>query len=211
MAPLTELVEKHRVRVFSDEIHAPIVFAGHAHVPYASTSEAASRHTVTSTSASKAWNLPGLKTAQMVLTNDGDRELWAQMGDFVEHGASNPGLVANAVAYRAGEPWLDEVLGYVGETRTWFAEEVGRRLPGAFATVPEGTYLSLVDLRGVEGSERWGTAPGEYLSQHARVDLTEGSLCGAASDGWVRVNLGSTRPILSEALDRMAEALARNS
>ena len=208
MRKLTELVERHGARVFSDEIHAPLVFPGHAHVPYATTSDHAAAHSVTATSASKAWNLPGLKTAQMVLTNDSDRELWKKVGSFVEHGASNPGLVANAAAYREGEPWLQEVLGYVGETREWFAGEVSRRIPGAFASVPEGTYLSLVDLRGVEGADRWGGSPGAHLAQHAMVDVTEGSSCGEEANGWIRFNLATTRSIIAEAIDRIAGAVA---
>lgn len=208
MREVTEVVEKHGVRVFSDEIHAPIVFPGHAHVPYASTSEAAAAHTVTATSASKAWNIPGLKTAQVVLTNEDDLEVWRRRSVFVEHGAAVPGLVANAAAYREGEPWLAEVLGYVGETRQWFADLVASRLPGAVASVPEGTYLSLVDLRGVDGAESlWGDAPGEWLLERAGVETVEGSACGRAAVGCVRFNLGTTREIIGEAVERIVRAV----
>ncbi|MDO5495514.1 MAG: aminotransferase class I/II-fold pyridoxal phosphate-dependent enzyme [bacterium] len=207
LARVAELADRHGVRVFSDEIHAPIVYPGHAHVPFASISETAAALAVTATSASKAWNIPGLKAAQLVLTNESDREVWARVGANTEHGASNPGLVANAAAYREGEPWLREVLDYVGETRGWFAAQVAERIPGARADIPEGTYLSLVDLRGVEGCDRWGDRPGAFLRERAGVELTDGPLCGAAGNGMVRFNLATTRPIISEALDRMAAAL----
>ncbi|HZK06314.1 MAG TPA: aminotransferase class I/II-fold pyridoxal phosphate-dependent enzyme [Actinomycetaceae bacterium] len=207
MAPLTELAEKHGVRVFSDEIHAPLMFPGHAHVPYASTSEAAARHTVTAASASKAWNLPGLKTAQIIFSNESDAALWREVGMFIEHGASNAGLVANAAAYRHGEPWLNEVLAYLDETRTWFAAEIAERLPGSFVSVPEGTYLSLVDFRGVQGADRWGDEPARFFEDHARVKMVEGSECGVAARGWARFNLATTRPIIAEAIDRMAAAI----
>jgi len=71
-----EVVQRHDGRVFSDEIHAPLVYAPGIHVPYASISPEAAAHTVTTTSASKAWNLPGLKAAQLILSSDADREAW---------------------------------------------------------------------------------------------------------------------------------------
>ena len=84
---LAEVVDRHGGRVFSDEIHAPLVYDGHRHVPYASVSETAAGHTVTATSASKAWNLPGLKCAQLVLTNDATPPPGRGRGG-PEHGAS---------------------------------------------------------------------------------------------------------------------------
>ncbi|MCE0445662.1 aminotransferase class I/II-fold pyridoxal phosphate-dependent enzyme [Streptomyces tricolor] len=73
LTAISEVVDRHGGRVFSDEVHAPLVYTGHRHVPYASTSSAAAHHTLTAVSASKAWNIAGLKCAQMVLTNDADR------------------------------------------------------------------------------------------------------------------------------------------
>ena len=110
MTQLTEVVERHGGRVFADEIHAPLVYSGWRHIPYASTSPAAAAHSLTATSASKAWNLPGLKCAEVILTSEADRQHWEQMGFFASHGASNPGVVANIAAFRHGRP---------GWTRSW--------------------------------------------------------------------------------------------
>jgi cystathionine beta-lyase len=110
MTQLAEVVDRHNGRVFADEIHGPLVYPGARHIPYASTSDVAASHALTATSASKAWNLPGLKCAQVILTNEPDRQRWEQMGVFASHGASNPGVVANIAAFRHGEAWLDEVL-----------------------------------------------------------------------------------------------------
>ncbi len=209
MQAITEVVDKHGVRVFSDEIHAPVIYPGHAHVPYATTSQTAARHTVTATSASKAWNLPGLKSAQLVFSNDDDQQLWAKYGEFVEHRASNPGLAATAAAYNEGEPWLQEVLGYLNGTRTWFASQVAELIPGAQASTPEGTYLSLIDFRDVAGSERWGDQPAKFFRQEAGVSMIDGPLTGEAGRGFARFNIATTRPIIYAALDRMAASLAR--
>ena len=67
-------------RVFADEIHAPLAYPGHRHIPYASISEETAGHTLTSTSASKGWNLPGLKSAQVILSSDADQEAGRSRG-----------------------------------------------------------------------------------------------------------------------------------
>ena len=121
ISQLTGVVDRHGGRVFADEIHAALVYPGLRHIPYASTSETAAAHTLTATSASKAWNLPGLKCAQVILSSEPDRRRWEEMGFFAAHGASNPGVVANIAAYRHGKAWLDEVLAYLDDSRRLLA------------------------------------------------------------------------------------------
>ncbi len=130
MTELTEVVDRHGGRVFADEIHGPLVYPGLRHIPYAATSDTAASHTLTATSASKAWNLPGLKCAEVILSNEPDRQRWEQMGFFAAHGASNPGVVANIAAFRHGEAWLDEILGYLDDSRHLLASLLRRHLPG---------------------------------------------------------------------------------
>ena len=101
---LSEVVDSCGGRVFADEIHAPLVYEPNVHIPYASVSEVAAGHSVTAISASKAWNLPGLKCANLLLTNTDDAERWQHVGLLASHGASTIGAIANTVAYRAGDP-----------------------------------------------------------------------------------------------------------
>ena len=81
---LCELAERYDVRIFNDEIHAPFVFEGR-HIPYPTISEAAARQSMTATSASKSFNIPGTKCAQVLLTNPADREMWAERAEWSEH------------------------------------------------------------------------------------------------------------------------------
>lgn len=204
MLAVSEVVERHGGRVFSDEIHAPLVYPGHRHVPYASVSEATAAHTLTATSASKAWNLPGLKCAQLILSNDADAMMWAKVGRLTEHGASNLGVVANIAAYSAGEPWLAEVLSYLDANRRALAAMLAELIPAIGYVVPEGTYLAWLDCRGLP----LGDHPSEYFLAHADVAMTNGSLCGQVGHGFVRLNIATPRPILEKAVDQMAGALA---
>jgi cystathionine beta-lyase len=202
MLAIAEIVDRHGGRVFSDEIHAPLVFPGHTHVPYASLSPVTAAHTLTATSASKAWNLPGLKTAQVILSNDADREVWTRIGLLAEHGAATLGVLANAAAYREGGPWLADVLDYLDGNRRLLGELVAELLPGVGYTLPEGTYLGWLDFRGTGPAE-----PGPYFLEKAGVALTDGAACGRAGRGFGRFNFALPRPVLRAAVERIASAM----
>jgi len=203
MAQLTDVVDRHGGRVFADEIHGPIVYPGTRHVPYASTSAAAAAHTLTATSASKAWNLPGLKCAQVILTNEPDRQRWEEMGFFAAHGASNPGVVANIAAYRHGEAWLDEVLAYLDDGRRLLADLLGRHLPQVRHRPPDGTYLAWLDCTGLDLS----CSPGQLVTDRGHVTVVDGPRFGAGGAGSFRLNFATPHPVLAEMVEHIAAVL----
>lgn len=190
-------------RVFSDEIHAPIVYAPAVHIPYASISETASAHTLTATSASKAWNLAGLKCAQVILSNEADAELWDREGMWTGHGTSTLGAVSNVAAYTGGEEWLEEVVDYLDGNRRLLVDLVAEHLPSVRVTVPEGTYIALLDFRstGIEGDL------GAWFREHAGVAMTDGAACGLAAVGYTRFVFAMPRPLIEEAIRRVSSAL----
>lgn len=199
---IVSLVDRKGGRVFSDEIWMPLILSG-SHVPYATLNEVAASHTLTGVAASKAFNLPGLKCAQLVTSNDADREHWHRVGKMPMHGAANLGLAATSAAYTGAEDWLDEIREYLRRNRDTLAELVGQLLPQARVTTMEGTYIAWLDLRayGVEGSLR------EVLREHAQVECTDGTECGAAWSGFIRFVYAMPRPLLVEAITRIARAL----
>lgn len=199
---LAEVVDRHGGLVFSDEIHAPLVYSGHRHVPYASVSDTTAAHTITATSASKAWNLPGLKCAQILFSNESHLETWRRIGSYGSVAASTLGAVATVAAYRSGGGWLADVLAYLDRNRRALAEllpqQIGYR-------PPEGTYLAWLDCRGVHT----GTSPGTFLREQAGVATVDGAECGEAGAGFVRLNFATPLPILESAVVRMVHALRR--
>ena len=205
MEAIAAVVDAHGGRVFSDEIHAPLVYPGRTHVPYASISATTAAHTITATSASKAWNLPGLKAAQAVLSNEADRRRWTEVATWAEHGAANLGVIANTAAYTDGGPWLARVLDYLDGNRRRLGELLAERIPEIGYTEPEGTYLAWLDCRALELGDR----PSEFFRAEAKVTMTDGVLCGGAGAGFARFNFAMPRPVLEQAVDQMAEALAR--
>ena len=199
---LAAVVDAHGGRVFSDEIHAPLVYAPARHVPYASVSARAANHTITATSASKAWNLPGLKCAQLIISNERDAETWEEPGATIAHRASNLGVVANTAAYTSGRAWLDDVLTYLDRNRRTLGDLLAAHMPAVAYTEPEGTYLAWLDCRALE----IGPQPGEVFHERARVALVEGARCGAP--GHVRLNFATPGPILGEIVARMSAAVS---
>ena len=203
MTGLAEVVERHGGRVFADEVHAPLVYPGAKHIPYASTSDAAAEHSLTATSASKAWNLPGLKCAQIILTNEPDRQRFDELSPFATHGASVPGLVANIAAFRYGQPWLDEVLGYLDVSRQLLAELLSQHLPEVRYRPPDGTYLAWLDCTAMD----LGFSPGERIVEQAQVTVVDGPAFGDGGPGSFRFNFATPHQLMAEMIERIAEAL----
>ena len=202
LVAVSEVVDRFGGRVFADEIHAPVVFPGQRHVPYASIGEAAAAHTITAISASKAFNLPGLKCAQLVLSNDADAERYAEVAGLVAHGAAGLGVAANTAAYAQGGPWLDGVLEYLDASRARVGELLAERLPQVRYRAPEGSYIAWLDVRALD----LGDAPADAIRERAGVALTDGAACGEAGRGFVRLILATPQPVLEEIVDRLARA-----
>ncbi|WP_119696196.1 MalY/PatB family protein [Microbacterium halotolerans] len=207
MVAIGDVVERHGARVFSDEIHAPLVYDGAAHVPYAAVNDVNAGHTITATSASKAWNLPGMKCAQVVLSNEADRAYWAEHGRSFGHGVANLGVIANTAAYSAGGQWLDGVLSYLDGNRHLLADLLDEHLPGVEYTAPEGTYLAWLECGplGIEGS------PADFFAEHAEVVTTDGSMCGDGYETAIRFNFAMPRPILRATVAAMGAAVRKLS
>lgn len=202
---IARVVEECGGRVLADEIHASLVHEGGTHIPYASVCAAAAAHTFTVTSASKAWNLAGLKCAQVILHNDADRERWSRLDRLAVEGVGILGLVAGTAAYRDGRGWLDEVLALLDRNRRTLDRLVHELLPGARYTPPEGTYLAWLDLRAFAVPP---DGPAALLAERARVGVVDGAECGEPGRGFVRLNFATTEPILTRIVQRIADALA---
>lgn len=196
---VVHLVASHGGRVIADEIHAPLTYSGTRHVVTARTDP----HTViTVTSASKAWNLPGLKCAQVVLTNESDVEVWAEHFTPEKVGVSTFGLIANAAAYTDGVPWFDGVLTILESNRDILGDLVSTHLPDVVHHVPEATYLSWLDF-GAYGLDD----PASYFLDHAGVALTSGIPFGVGGRRHARLNFATPPDVVAQIVERLAASL----
>jgi cystathionine beta-lyase len=200
---LGELIIRHRVRVVSDEIHAPLVFAPHRHIPFAAVSEEIAQRTLTLHSATKAWGLAGLHAAVAVCGNAED-DAWLRGLSYRHRGAASIlGIDTAVAAFRDGEPWLDALLIHLTAARDHLAEELRHRLPAIAWFPPEATYLAWLDATALGLGER----PQRVFLTKGRVAFNEGLTFGCTGGGFVRLNFGTSRAIISRVLDRMVAAL----
>ena len=195
---LRDVVTRYDARVVSDDIHAPLVLPGAVHVPYASL-EGTAEHVTTVLSASKAWNVPGLKCAQLVAGTPTDTARLRAIPHVANHGVSTLGIAANLAAYRDGQPWLDAFVARLDANRELFAELVRRDLPHARHRRLEATYLAWLDVRAYGRPD-----PAHTALKQGRVMVNEGRTFGPGGEGHVRVNLATS----SERLERVIRALA---
>ena len=204
LADLAEVVARHGARVVADEVHAPLVHAGRRHVPYASVSPAASEHTVTVTSASKAWNLAGMKCAQIVMSNHDDASTWRRLPIFQVAGPTPLGIAASTAAYRLGGPWRHDLLSYLDGNRRLLADLIADRLPHVGYDPPEATYLAWLDC-----SDLGLDDPAGVFLTHAHVAVSDGPPFGAGNEQFIRFNFGTSRLLIETMVDAMATALDR--
>lgn len=191
--------------VLSDEIHHDLVFKGARHVPFASISPELAARTVTFIAPSKTFNIPGLSTAAVVASNP---DLLKGFEDEKERAGIELGQVFGIVgfeaAYAHGGDWLDELLPYLEGNVDLIESFLAGRLPAVRLVRPEGTYLALLDCRGL------GLEPAalvDFFLKKAGVYFSDGAMFGPELAGFVRINFACPRSVLLEALERVARAV----
>ncbi|MEU9918495.1 MalY/PatB family protein [Streptomyces sp. NPDC051001] len=210
------LARRHGVRVVSDEIHAPLVLPGATFTPFLSVPGAENAFMLAS--ASKAWNLAGLKAAVAVAGPEAADEL-RLLPEEVGHGPSHLGVIAHTAAFREGGGWLDELLLGLDANRRLLGELIAEHLPEVGCVRPEGTYLAWLDCRGLglhddddhdtdgPGVVSDVAGPARMFLDKARVALSSGHVFGSGGEGHVRLNFATSPAILREALARMGRAV----
>ncbi|MER6307941.1 aminotransferase class I/II-fold pyridoxal phosphate-dependent enzyme [Streptomyces sp. NPDC001657] len=200
LAAVAALADEYGVRVVADEIHAPVVALDAAFVPYLSVPGAEGGFSLMS--ASKAWNLAGLKAALAVAGPEAAEDL-ARMPEEVSHGPSHVGILAHTAALRDGGGWLDALRAGLDEDRQLLARLLAERLPAVRYRPAAGTFLAWLDCRPLG----LGDNPAAFFLERGRVALSPGPDFGTGGAGHVRLNLATSPEVLTEAVARMADAL----
>ncbi|GAA3177688.1 MalY/PatB family protein [Nonomuraea roseoviolacea] len=189
---LAEHAERHDLLVIADEIHADLTYAPNQHIPFATILP---ERTVTLTSATKAFNLGGIRCSVAHIGSPAVRAALAAEPPFVYGSAHVFGVDATIAAWRDSDAWLEETLALLDRNR----KTIAARLPeGVGYRVPQATYLAWLDYG------RPGMA--EVLEREAKVLLSDGAAFGPGGENHVRLNFSTTEPVLGEILDRLQRA-----
>lgn len=199
---IAELAAAHGVLVVSDEIHAALTHSDAEFVPYLAVSDAARETGITVTSASKAFNIPGLTAAWWI---PGSRAALAHLTDFpegAEHRTSHFGVHASTVAFDEARDWLASAVEAIEANRPLLRELLHEHLPEAVLHEPRASYLAWVDFRPLG----WGDNPAKRILDRGRVALTPGVPFGSNGRGFARINFACSPDILAEGVRRIADA-----
>lgn len=202
---MADICLRHKLIIISDEIHCDLLLDPVKHIPIASLSPEVAAITLTLMAPSKTFNVPTLGFAFAISQNKELRDRFEKVSNgFMPHPGAM-GFTAAQSAYTECQPWLDQLLPYLKENRDTLTDFVTENFPSSVRlTRPEATYLTWLDLRGLNLPQ----APSRFLLEKARVGLNDGADFGKAGEGFVRLNLGASRSLLLEALERMQAAFS---
>ncbi|KHL04083.1 aspartate aminotransferase [Sinomonas humi] len=201
-----EICARHGVLVVSDEIHQDLIInPAKRHIPFASLGEEFAQNSITCTAPSKTFNLPGLQSANVFVPNPRLRDELARQYERNMFPLVNVlGMVAAEAAYAHGEPWLEEMLAYLRDNHSHFAESINGTLPQVRVLPADSLYLAWMDCRGL-GMD--AEALDKFMLTKARLWLDKGQKFGAEGHGYMRVNLGCPRSTVDEAIHRLTNAV----
>ncbi|GAA1949864.1 MalY/PatB family protein [Microbacterium deminutum] len=200
LAALADLANRFGAAVISDEIHAPLVQPGVTFTPFLAASETAAEVGYAVTSASKAYNLAGLKCALMITAGDEPARVVRELPDEVEWRTGLFGALAGVAAFSPqSDAWLDGLLAALDQNRRLLGGLLAEHVPGARYRIPDAGFLAWVDL----GDLGWGDNPAARILREAQVALHFGPHFGDEGKGHVRINIGCSPQVLREAIERI--------
>jgi len=200
-----EFCFQNEIILISDEIHSDLIYPGHKHIPTAMISDELAQNTITCMAPSKTFNLAGLKSSVIISSNQAHRRDFNNMLNNIGVGMDNIfGLAALESAYRYGEDWLEELLGYLSQNLDFLMEFVEEKIPKVGVIRPEATYLVWLDFRDL-GLDGQGLM--ELMTKKAKVWLDDGPIFGPGGEGFQRINIACPRATLEEGLKRIESAV----
>ena len=203
---LADICLKNNILIISDEIHCDLVLPGFTHTPLASLSEKIAENTVTLIAPSKTFNLAGLSTSSVIISNPVLRKSFNKIVDNLHIGSGNIfGTTASIAAYTNGHKWLDALLDYVDHNIEFVKNYCRAMIPEIIPVQPEATYMIWLDCRkfAMTGKELQN-----FFVSKAGVGMNEGSTFGPGGEGFMRMNLGTTHQTVMKAMEQIEKAVS---
>lgn len=200
LAAVAALANEYGVLILADEIHAPLVSAPAQHVPW--TTVPGGETGIVVTSASKAWNLAGLKAALAIGTGEMAAKL-RKVPSQVASGATYLGILTHAVALTESRAWVAQALGEIEQNRALLSSLLAEQLPQVSYDPGPATYLAWLDCRELDVAD-----PFQHFLEQGRVAFNPGPAFGSGGAGFVRMNLATSPELITEGVRRMVASLA---
>ena len=200
---IAELAKKYGVIVISDEIHAALTFPGNTFVPFLSVSQEAKEVGICVTSASKAFNLAGLKCAMIITESEALKNRIDAMPLSVAFRASLFGAVAATAAFNEARDWLENVLKTLDQNRKLIRTLIDTKIPAIQYRIPDFGYLAWLDLSNLN----LGDDPTKSLLEQGKLAVNSGAMYGPTHKNFIRLNFGTSSEIIEEAFSRIIRCI----
>ena len=202
---LADFCYEHNIIVISDEIHSDMALFGNRHVPFASVSERAADISITFAAPTKTFNMAGIVSSYAVISNDDLRQRfygWLKANELDEPTIFAP--IATIAAYQKGERWRKQMLAYVEDNVRFVEDYCRERIPGVRPLRPQASFLVWLNCRGLELNHDKLL---ELFIDKAHLALNDGEMFGPGGEGFMRLNVGTPRSVLRQALEQLAKAV----
>ena len=202
---LADFCYEHNIIVISDEIHSDMALFGNRHVPFASVSERAADISITFAAPTKTFNMAGIVSSYAVISNDDLRQRfygWLKANELDEPTIFAP--IATIAAYQKGEEWRKQMLAYVEDNVRFVEDYCRERIPGIRPLRPQASFLVWLNCRGLELSHDKLL---DLFIDKAHLALNDGEMFGPGGEGFMRLNVGTPRSVLRQALEQLAKAV----
>jgi cystathionine beta-lyase len=207
LGDLADICLKSGIVMISDEIHSDLVMPGYRHVPLASVSDNISDSTVTLMAPSKTFNLAGLATSSVIISNPALRKKFNTIVDRLHIGNGNIfGNEASTAAYENGAEWLDSLIEYIHGNIKLVDSFFREKIPEIIPVLPEATYMIWLDCRKLNLS---GRELSNFFINEAGTGMNEGSVFGSGGEGFMRMNVATTKDIVKKALGQIEKAVLK--
>lgn len=200
-----EICLRHGVKIIADEIHGELVSPGYTYIPFASLGQEIAQHTITCTSASKAFNIAGLQAANIVIADEALRQATEQRLKTNEISALGVfGVEATIAAYTQGEDWLNQLNAYIHQNTVFLEQYFLNHMPFLPVTRLEGTYLVWVNCQALGMSS---AQLSNKLRTEGKILVNPGHLYGTGGNGFIRLNIACPQALLKDGLDRFYQVI----
>ncbi len=209
LCEVLRIAQRHRLIVLSDDIHADIVFRGSHHRMLGTFErefgEFIHTNLITAVAPSKTFNIPGLGLSSLIVPNPQHRRLIQQALDLLHISNTNPfSIVAFEAAYKGGDAWLDALLIYLQDNQKFVRDYFAQHIPQIRVGEAEGTYLLWLDCRelGLDDAQLR-----DFFVRQCGLGLSPGAIFGEGGRGFMRLNIGTRKQVISDALEAITRAL----
>jgi cystathionine beta-lyase len=203
---LADICLKNNIIIISDEIHCDLVLPGFTHTPLASLSDKIAENTITLIAPSKTFNMAGLSTSAVIISNPLLRKSFNRIVENLHVGNGNIfGTIASIAAYTRGHEWLDALLDYVDHNIEFVNDYCRTMIPEIIPVQPEATYMIWLDCRKFSMT---GKELQNFFVYKAGIGMNEGSTFGPGGEGFMRMNIGTTHQTVMKAMEQIEKAVS---